>query len=88
MDKDRLLGLGILAASLAGIVLYGYALYASPMIVLQVTAFIAVAAVLAILAWIGYTMTTTPTPTPVEGLEAEPSSAGGEPSSEPPGDDA
>jgi predicted DNA-binding transcriptional regulator len=38
-------------------------------VVLQVTAFIAVAGILVILAWIGWTMATTPPPAP---LESEP----------------
>jgi hypothetical protein len=36
------------------------------MIVLQITAFVAVGAVLAVAAWIGWTMTTTPPPAPLE----------------------
>jgi predicted DNA-binding transcriptional regulator len=60
----------ILAASLIGIILYGWLVFLwAPMIVLQITAFIAVAFVLGILAWIGYTMATTPPPQPIEAIE-------------------
>jgi len=46
--------------------LYGYSIIA-----LRITAFIAVAGILAILAWIGYTLATTPPPKPIEGIEKE-----------------
>ena len=38
---------------------------------MQLTAFIAVAGVLGILAWIGYTLATTPPPKPIEEIERE-----------------
>jgi predicted DNA-binding transcriptional regulator len=41
------------------------------MLVLQLTGFIAVGAVLGILAWIGYTLATTPSPKPIEDVEKE-----------------
>jgi len=66
MSKDQAIGAVILAASVIGLVLYTWLLYAFALVVLQVTAFIAVAAVLVILAWIGWTMTTTPPPAPFE----------------------
>ena len=69
MNRDQLVGVGILVGSLAGIAAYGYILYSFPVIALQATAFIAVAAVLGILAWIGWTVATTPPPKPIEDLE-------------------
>jgi len=45
---------------------YGWLLYVFAMIILQLTAFLAVAAVLVILAWIGWTMATTPPPEPID----------------------
>jgi len=70
MASDRAIGALILAASLIGIILYGWLVFLwAPMIVLQITAFIAVAFVLGILAWIGYTMATTPPPQPIEAIE-------------------
>jgi predicted DNA-binding transcriptional regulator len=39
--------------------------------VLQLTAFVAVAAVLGILTWIGYALATTPLPNPIEEIEKE-----------------
>jgi predicted DNA-binding transcriptional regulator len=71
MNKDRLIGGLILITSIIGIGLYAWLLYAYALIVLQITAFIAIAAILGILAWIGYTMATTPPPTPIEDIEKE-----------------
>ena len=51
---------------MAGILVYGWLLYMFAMMVLQLTAFLAVAAVLVILAWIGWTMATTPPPEPID----------------------
>lgn len=69
MSRDQSLGAIILLVSVIGIAVYAWLLYAYSIIVLQVTAFIAVAGILAIAAWIGYTMATTPPPAP---LESEP----------------
>lgn len=70
MNRDQAIGWAVLAASVAVIIVYGWLLYAFPMLVLQVTAFIAVAAILGVLAWIGWIMATTPPPTPIEGEAA------------------
>jgi predicted DNA-binding transcriptional regulator len=65
MANDRAVGGAILAGSLAGIVIYGVLLYYWESLVLALTAFVAVALLLGILAWIGYTMATTPPPEPI-----------------------
>jgi predicted DNA-binding transcriptional regulator len=72
-SKDQLIGLGILLGSIAGIVIYFYLVFLSlwSILIIQLTAFVAVAGILAILAWIGYTLATTPPPAPVEELEKE-----------------
>ena len=70
MSKDQTYGAAILAASVVGIIIYAALLYAYALVVLQITAFIAVAGVLVIAAWIGYTMATTPPPAPIEVPEA------------------
>ena len=59
-----------MAASILGIVVYAVLLYLYPQPVLQITAFVAVAGILAISAWIGWTMATTPPPPPLEVPEA------------------
>ncbi len=77
MDKDQGVGWVIFLVSVAAILIYGY-LLVSPVfttLVLQVTSFVAVGLILAILAWIGWTMATTPPPAPIEG---ELPSVGGE----------
>ncbi len=72
MSRDQLIGALLMAGSIAGILIYGYLLITPySYIVLQLTAFVAVAGVLGILAWIGYTLATTPPPKPIEEIEKE-----------------
>jgi predicted DNA-binding transcriptional regulator len=67
MPKDQSLGAVLLIGSVLGIILYGWLLFTvSPFMILQLTGFIVVAGVLGIVAWIGYTMATTPPPEPIE----------------------
>ncbi len=57
------MGYGLLAIGVIGILIYGWLVFFyNPIFILQLTAFIAVAAIFAILIWIGYTMATTPPP--------------------------
>jgi len=65
MANDRAIGGGILIGSIVGIILYGLLIFYWPLLVLEITAFVAVLVLLAILAWIGYTMATTPPPEPI-----------------------
>ena len=65
MANDRAIGGGILIGSILGIIIYGLLIYWWPLLVLEITAFVAVLVLLAILAWIGYTMATTPPPEPI-----------------------
>ena len=73
MEKDQAVGALLCVGGILGILAYGWLVFASEwaMLVLQLTGFIAVGAVLAILSWIGYTLATTPPPKPVEELEKE-----------------
>jgi predicted DNA-binding transcriptional regulator len=66
MSKDQMMGAAILVVSVVVIVVYAWLLYSYALIVLQITAFVAVAGVLVIMAWIGWTMATTPPPAPLE----------------------
>jgi predicted DNA-binding transcriptional regulator len=69
LNKDQAIGALMLIVSIAGIIIYGWLLFfINALFVLQVSAFIAVVAILGILAWIGYTMATTPPPAPIEEL--------------------
>ena len=73
MSRDQVVGALILFGSVGGILLYFYLIFFSAwiLLVMQLTAFIAVAGVLGILAWIGYTLATTPPPKPIEEIERE-----------------
>ncbi len=73
MSRDQILGIGLLIVSLIVIVVYGWLVFFTEysMLILQLTGFIAVAGVFGILAWIGYTLATTPPPKPIEEIEKE-----------------
>lgn len=70
MNNDQIMGWTILLASILGVIAYFYLTFLSAwmMLTIKISAFIAVAAILLIIAWIGYTMATTPPPTPLEDL--------------------
>jgi len=73
MSRDQAIGTAILAGSIGGILIYFYLVFLSSwiLLIMQLTAFIAVAGVLGILAWIGYTLATIPPPKPIEEIERE-----------------
>ncbi len=73
MADDRVLGGAILIGSLVGIVIYFWLLFMSPWswLTIQVSAFLAVGMCLLIMAWIGYTLATTPPPMPLEDFDFE-----------------
>lgn len=66
MGKDQIYGALICLVSVVGLVAYTVLLYSYAVVILQITAFIAVALVLIIMGWIGWTMATTPPPAPLE----------------------
>lgn len=73
MSSDRVLGGGILVGSIAGVVIYFWLVFMSPwsLLTIQISAFAAVGMVLLIMAWIGYTLATTPPPMPIEDFDFE-----------------
>ena len=73
MSKDQALGALLLIAGVGGIILDGWLVFMTEwsLAVLQVTGFIVVAGVLGIVAWIGYTLATTPPPPSLEDLMEE-----------------
>lgn len=79
MSKDQAVGVLLLVAGVLGIIIYGWLVFLSEwsIFVLQLTGFIAVAALLAIISWIGYTLATTPPPKPIEEIEKEPETGEG-----------
>lgn len=79
MSKDQVVGVLLLVAGVLGIIIYGWLVFLSEwsIFVLQLTGFIAVAALLAIISWIGYTLATTPPPKPIKEIEKEPETGEG-----------
>lgn len=76
MTRDQMLGWLVFAASIIGIIVYFCLMFVPPLnqwalLVMEITMFIGVGAVLAVLAWIGYTLATTPPPEPLPELEEE-----------------
>jgi len=71
MSNDRTLGGAILIGSIIGIAIYFWLLFMSPWawLTIQVSAFAAVGMILLIIAWIGYTLATTPPPMPLEDFD-------------------
>jgi predicted DNA-binding transcriptional regulator len=69
--SDKGIGWLLLLGSVIGIGVYFYLLFLSPWcwLTIQVSAFGAVGVVLLIVAWIGYTLATTPPPLPFEDLD-------------------
>ena len=76
MYKDAAIGVGILVASLAVIAFYLWLIFFPPLagvdiFILKLTGSVTVAGVFGILAWIGYTLATTPPPKLIEEIEKE-----------------
>jgi predicted DNA-binding transcriptional regulator len=76
MDKDRILGAGLATVSIAVILVYIWLVFFPPftgidVLLLKLTGSVAVAGLFGILAWIGYTLATTPPPKPIEEIEKE-----------------
>jgi predicted DNA-binding transcriptional regulator len=67
LKGDQALGAAVMVASIIAVIVYAWLLFfVAPQLLLQLTAFVAVAGVLGIIAWIGWTMATTPPPPPIE----------------------
>lgn len=68
--NDRLTGGLLLAAAIGILLVYSYALFFAGssigILVLQITAFVGVAAILGLVGWIGYSIATTAPPPPPE----------------------
>jgi len=73
VSRDRAVSVGLVAIGVVGILLYGWLVFFSPwrIFMLQLTASMAVAVVLGILAWVGYALATTPPPKPIGEIEKE-----------------
>lgn len=78
MAKDRAVGAALVVGAVLGIIIYGILMFYNggiALLVLKITAFVAVAAILVILGWIGYVMATTPPPMPLEPEPAQSASS-------------
>jgi predicted DNA-binding transcriptional regulator len=73
LNKDQGIGWTLAVVSVMVIILYAWGVFATTydILLLKLTGFIAVAGVFGILAWIGYTLATTPPPKPIEEIEKE-----------------
>lgn len=73
MNKDQAIGAGIFVISVIAILLYIWLTFFTPWsyLVIQITATVAIAIIFGIIAWIGYTLATTPAPKPIEEVEKE-----------------
>jgi len=76
MNKDQVLGAVLMMASAIIIIAYIWLVFFPPLagadiFLLKLTGAVAVAGIFAILAWIGYTLATTPPPKPIEEIEKE-----------------
>jgi len=80
VSKDQIIGALLVIISIIVVAAYIVLLFFPGMIpgtegwdihLIKITLFLAVAAVFGILAWIGYTLATTPPPKPIEELEKE-----------------
>lgn len=75
MSRDQAIGALILIGSIIGILVYTWILFFTTevwaLLLMKITALVAVVGVLGILAWIGYTLATTPPPKPIEEIEKE-----------------
>jgi len=76
MHKDQAIGAVLLIASAIIIIAYIWLVFFPPLegadiFLLKLTGAVAVVGIFAILAWIGYTLATTPPPKPIEEIEKE-----------------
>jgi len=73
MGRDQVVGALLMVLSVAVIIVYGWIVFFTEwsLLLLQITGFIVVLGVFGILAWIGYTLATTPPPKPIEEIEKE-----------------
>ena len=73
MSRDQVVGAVLALGSICAILVYAWLVFFTrwALVVLKLTGFIAVAGVFGVLAWIGYTLATTPPPKPIEEIEKE-----------------
>jgi len=72
IGRDQVIGALLIVLSVAVIIVYRWVVFFTEwsLLLIQVTGFVTVAEIFGILAWIGYTLATTP-PKPIEEIEKE-----------------
>ena len=73
MSRDQVIGVLLMLVSIAVIIGYAWVLFFTEwtLLLIQITLMVAVVILLGIIAWIGYTLATTPPPKPIEEIEKE-----------------
>jgi predicted DNA-binding transcriptional regulator len=73
MSRDQFIGVLLMFVSIAVIIGYAWILFFTEwtLLLIQITLMVAVIALLGIIAWIGYTLATSPPPKPIEEIEKE-----------------
>jgi len=76
MHRDQIVGWAMVVGAVALIAVFGYLLFGPvpqeyTIMTLKIVVMAALVLVLGILAWIGYTLATTPPPKPIEEIEKE-----------------
>lgn len=76
VSKDQVIGAILMIISVIVIVVYIWLTFLPPwpnidIVVLKLTGTVAIGGVFGVLAWIGYTLATTPPPKPIEEIEKE-----------------
>jgi len=73
MSRDQTIGILLMLVAIVVIIAYAWILFFTEwtLLLIQITLMIAVAALLGVIAWIGYTLATTPPPKPIEEIEKE-----------------
>ena len=76
MSRDQVIGAVLMVVSVVVIVAYIWLTFLPPwpnvdIVVLKLTGTVAIGGVFGVLAWIGYTLATTPPPKPIEEIEKE-----------------
>lgn len=76
LTKDQAIGIGLVVASIAIVLLITYLLFFQPneglaILTMKIIIEIAIIALAGIVGWIGYTLATTPPPKPIEEIEKE-----------------
>ena len=73
MSRDNVIGLGLMIGAIIAVVLIVYLLFFTEvaLLVMKIIISVAVIGLAGIVAWVGYTLVTTPSPKPIKEIEKE-----------------